>query len=60
LFRKKCIEEALEDAPALASIVILGFHPNGEKLVAVGYRYRCALDKFVYFFVFTNAIQPFL
>lgn len=40
LFPKKYIEEALEDAPGGVSIVLSGVHPNGEKLIAVGYRYR--------------------
>jgi hypothetical protein len=57
LFPKKYIEEALENAPGGVSIVLSGVHPSGEKLVAVGYRYRYVGDKFVYFFnLFTIAI----
>jgi hypothetical protein len=38
---KNFIEETLEEAPGGVKIVLFGCHPNGEKLIALGYRYRC-------------------
>jgi hypothetical protein len=40
LFPKKFIEETLEEAPGGVKIVLSGVHPNDEKLIALGYRYR--------------------
>ena len=39
LYPKKFIESSLKGAPGGVHIVLEGVHPNGQKLVAVGYRY---------------------
>ena len=39
LFPKTFIESSLEGAPGGVHIVLEGIHPNGHKLVAIGYRY---------------------
>ena len=39
LYPKKFIESALHGAPGGVHIVLEDTHPNGQKLVAIGYRY---------------------
>ena len=51
LFPKAYIEEMLKDEPGGVHIVLKGRHPNGQKLVATGYKYS---KKKVIFFVSTE------
>ena len=51
LFPKEFIGEALNNMPGGVWIVLKGTHPNGVKLVALGYRYS---TKTTLFFIFTE------
>ena len=39
LYPKKFVEESLKGAPGGVHIVLEGVHPNGQKIVTIGYRY---------------------
>ena len=51
LFPKQFIEDRLKGCPAGTHIVLKGKHPNGENLIAIGYRYS---GKKTLFFVTTE------
>ena len=55
LYPKKYIEEALKGNPGGVHIVLRGKHPNGNILVAVGYRYS---SKKTLFFIMTDGAGP--
>ena len=53
LYPKKFIEETLEGMPGGVHIVLEGIHGEGQKVIAVGYRYSV---KKTLFFVFTPCV----
>ena len=46
LFPKEFISDALEGGPGGVHIVLKGTHPNGVKLIAIGYRYSSKTSLF--------------
>ena len=55
LYPKQFIDDALSGAPGGVHIVLRGKHPNGNTLVAVGYRYS---SKKTLFFIMTEGAGP--
>ena len=46
LFLKEFIKDALEGGPGVVHIVLKGVHPNGTKLIAIGYHYSSKTSLF--------------